>query len=227
VNESAFLFVFGALAVVAIFWFGYMAKKRRQQAFLLLARQYGLQYSPEDPFGILNRPFALFRKGDGRGVENVLWGSWQGMPLHTFDYWYFEESSNSKGGRSKTYYRFSCAVTGIGAACSHVSIEKENLLTRLADMFALKDVQFESDEFNEAFNVKSMDREFTYAFVDARMMQWLLANGRDFTFEVNGDQILAACKRLDPAAMLPLWGTLQAFLAQVPRAVFSLYPRRR
>lgn len=226
-DASVLLILIGVLVVGAIAWFGYVAKRRRQQAFMTLARQYGLQYSPEDPFGILDWPFALFGKGDGRGVENVLWGTWQDMPLHAFDYWYYEESSDSKGGRSRTYYRFSCAVTGLDAECSHVSIEKENLLTRLADALTLKDVQFESEEFNRAFNVKSKDREFAYAFVDARMMKWVLANGRGWTFEVSGDQMLAACKRLDPAAMLPLWGTLQAFLAQIPRAVFSLYPKRR
>lgn len=224
-NETALIVFIGVVGVAAIAFTSFYLKRRRQQAFILLARQYGLQYSPQDPFGLLGLPFALLKRGDGRGIENVLWGAWQEMPLHCFDYWYYEESSDSKGGRSRTYYRFNCAVTRLDADCSHVSIEKENLFTRLADMLTLKDVQFESEEFNRAFNVKSKDREFAYAFVDARMMDWLLASGREFIFEVSGDQMMAACRRRHPTGLVPLWGTLQAFLGEVPRAVFSLYPK--
>lgn len=35
----------------------------------------------------MSRPaFALLRRGDGRGTENVLSGTWQGMGVREFDY---------------------------------------------------------------------------------------------------------------------------------------------
>ncbi len=175
------MFVLLFVAVVVGAGLGaYYARRRRQDAFALFARQYGLTYSADDPFGLLGLPFALLRRGDGQGVENVLSGGWQGLPVHAFDYWYYEESSNSKGGRSKTYHRYCCVVAPIDAACSPLTIDEENVLTRLADMVALDDLQFESDEFNRVFNVKGADARFATAFIDARMMRWLLAHGRGY-----------------------------------------------
>jgi hypothetical protein len=44
-------------------------------------------------------------------------------------------------------------------------------------------------------------------------------------FEVVGDQLLCACRRLEPAEMMQLFGTAITFRQQVPAVVSSLYPR--
>jgi hypothetical protein len=227
VSGSSFWVVFLIFVAVAggIALGTYYARRRRQDAFALFARQYALEFSIEDPFGLVSLPFTLFQRGDGRGVENVLYGGWQGMSVHAFDYWYYDESTDSNGNSSKTYRRFCCAVTPIEAACSPLSIDEENLLTRLADMVALDDIGFESEEFNRAFNVQGRDRAFATAFVDARMMSWLLSHGRGYAFEVVGDQVLVACDRVPPLQLLQLLGTAKAFVEQVPTVVFSLYPK--
>jgi hypothetical protein len=220
--------LFFALVVVAIVagivW-GYYAKRKRAEAFQILATQLSLSYSPEDPFGTLGWPFALFQRGDGQGVENVLSGTWQGLDVTAFDFWYYDESTDSKGNTSRSYHRFDCAITTIEAACSHLTIDHENLLTRIAGALSLKDLQFESDEFNRAFKVNSKDERFAYAFVDARMMQWLLDHAEGHAFEVLGDRLLVAGPKIQPMEFLSLLGTLKTFRGQVPRAVFSLYPK--
>jgi hypothetical protein len=217
------LVMFAAVAVaVAIVVGGFYLKKRRREGFALAALQLGLAYAAEDAFGLLDLPFELFTRGDGRGIENVLYGTWEGLPVHVFDYWYYVESSNGKT-RSKTYERFNCALGPLDVRTPHLTIAKENILTRVADALALDDLQFESEEFNHAFNVKG-DHAFGVAFCDARMMTWLLANGRDFVLEVNDGRMLAACRRVAPTALLPLMHTLRAWRDQVPRVVYSLYP---
>jgi hypothetical protein len=158
-------------------------------------------------------------------VENVIWGKWQGTPLHAFDYWYYEETTNSKGQTSRSYSRFECVVVPVDASCPPLTIDHENLFTRLADHLAMHDIEFESDEFNKAYNVKGGDERFATAFIDARMMAWLLAHGGGFAFEVSGSHLLVACRRLDPMAMTPVLGTARDFLAQVPGVVFSMYPK--
>ena len=198
------LFVVVVAAGVAI---SYYLKQKRRQELALTARQFGLEYSPVDALGCLGLSFALFAKGDGRGVENVMWGTWQGIPLREFDYWYYEESTDSRGNRSKTYYRFSCAVTEIEAHCSSLRVERENLFTSIADHIGLHDIEFESEEFNQEFNVKGEDRKFANDFIDARMMQWLLCYG----------------KRRAPLELVPLVGTVKQFREHVPRVVFELY----
>jgi hypothetical protein len=217
--------VLGLATVGGIAYWAYLRQRKRREAFALLARQQGLSYSPEDVFGILDEPFVLLQKGDGRGAENVLSGTWQSMPLRAFDYWYYEESTDSNGNRSKSYYRFDCIIVPIEAACSPLTIDHENLLTRIADAVALHDIELESEEFNRAFNIKGPDRKFANDLLDARMMSWLLEHADGYAFEVAGDRVLCFCRKIDPMALLSLFGTMKGFLDHVPRVVYDLYPK--
>ena len=116
-------------------------------------------------------------------------------------------------------------VVPIDAACSPLTIEHENVLTRLADALSFHDIQFESEDFNRMFNVKSPDKKFANDFVDARMMQWLLQTGKGSAFEVVGDRLLCYRRKLAPMEIVTLLGMAKAFLDHVPRVVFSLYAR--
>jgi hypothetical protein len=218
------LVIVGVIAVIALgIWWAWQARKKRREAFARLASQVGLTYAAEDPFGLVGLPFTLFGRGEGRGTENVLWGTWQDLDLKCFDYWYYEESTDSEGHRSRNYYRFSCAVTTLEADCHPLTISRENIFTRLADHMGFRDIEFELEEFNRAFQVKCKDRKFANDLVDARMIQWLLQAGEDWSFEVAGPYVLCFSKRRRPEEMIPLLGTLQAFRGKVPGVVYSLY----
>jgi hypothetical protein len=219
------LLVFGgALIVALIVYLNYAAKKRRRMAFIQLGATLNMSYSESDPFGLLGYPFALFRKGDGRGIENVLHGAWQELAVVVFDYWYYEESSDSKGNRHRSYYRFDCVLAPLEAACAHVTIDRENLFTRVADFLSFRDIEFESEDFNKAFNVKSEDKKFAYDLIDARMMQWLLSLDGEGGFEVMGNRLLVIGPKIDPWAIPSLLGVARGFVDHVPRVVYSLYP---
>ena len=77
-----FLTLFVAVGVIA---YGLYAKLQRQKEMASFAASQRLDFSVQDPFGTLQEPFTLFRKGDGRGVENVLWGVWNDLELGAFD----------------------------------------------------------------------------------------------------------------------------------------------
>jgi hypothetical protein len=224
-NAFPLIFVAFVALAIAVAVFSYVAKQKRREGFALVATQLGMEYWPQDPFGLLSEPFALFQKGDGRGIENVIAGAYQSIEAKAFDYWYYDESTDSKGNRTKTYYRFDCVVIPIDAACSPLTIENENVLTRLADALSFHDIEFESEDFNRAFNVKSPDTKFANDFVDARMMQWLLQNGKGTAFEIMGDRLLSYRRKLSPMEIVTLLGLSKAFLDHVPRVVYSLYSR--
>ncbi|HEX6131244.1 MAG TPA: hypothetical protein VF044_05905 [Actinomycetota bacterium] len=226
-DGSALLFALFAVAAVGAAVWQWRARQRRLEGFKLVASRLGLRHSATDPFGILDEPFELLSRGDGRGVEHVLSGEWQGMPVRAFDYWYYDESTDSKGHTSRSYRRFSCAMTPIDAACSPVSVSPENVLTRLADVLTFRDIEFESEAFNRAWNVRSDDAAFAHALLDARMIEWLLAEGSSCAFEVVGDRVLVSSARLDPAAIPSLLATAKAFRERIPRVVFDLYPKDR
>ena len=216
------LAVVGVIGMIALSF--YLKAKRRQelQAF---AGQHGLQFSPSDPFGLVGWPFTLFRKGEGRGVENVMWGPWQGgEPVTAFDYWYYTESTDSKGHRTRSYSRFSCAMVEVPAAFPHLEVARENLFTRMADGMGLEDIEFESPEFNRRYNVKATERRFAYELLDTRMLDWLVGFDQGYAFEVVGNRVLAYRRRTNAAGLLPLIGTLRMFRDRIPRVAWGLYP---
>jgi hypothetical protein len=221
----AWIFVVFFVVAGGIAYVSYYLKKKRREGLAFAARQMGMRFALTDPFDTLSEPFDLLQKGDGRGVENVMWGAWQDLECRLFDYWYYDESTDSKGNRSRTYHRFSCVMSPVEASCSHLTLGKENLFTRIGDHLGFRDIELESEEFNRAFTVRSPDRKFAVDFCDARMMQWLLAHGEGFGFEVVGDRLLASCRKLAPTELIPLLGSMKGFRDEIPRVVFSLYPK--
>jgi hypothetical protein len=152
-----------------------------------------------------------------------LHGTWQGVEVREFDYWYYDETRDSQGRTQRSYRRFSCAVTEVAASFPQLSVARENLLTRIADSIGLDDIDFEVAEFNEAFNVKARDRRFANDFVDQRMIRWLLQQDAAFGFEASGRWLLVYGRRRRPTELVPLLGTLKGFRDQVPRVVYDLY----
>jgi hypothetical protein len=162
--------ILGIVAVVVLVGGGlflhFYLKAKRREAFGAFAMRHGLEYSAHDQFGLLGWPFSLFKRGHGRGIENVLWGNWQSQPIQAFDYWYYTETTDSEGNTSRSYSHFSCVLVEIAASFPHLEIAREGLFTRLADYVGLEDIEFESPEFNRRYNVKAQDRKFAYELLD-------------------------------------------------------------
>jgi len=213
------LFFGGVLLVALIAYLAYAMQRRRRDGFRLMATQLGLQYGRDDPLGLLGYPFTLFTRGDGRAVENVVWGAWQEVEVITFDFMYYEQN-----GKYRTDYQFDCAIVPMGADSPRLVIEHENLLTSLAGALAFHDLQFESEAFNDAYHVRCEVPKFANDVLDARMMQWLLDNGSGYRFESVGDRVLVAGPRIDPAGLTGLLGVARGFAQHVPKVVSSLYP---
>jgi hypothetical protein len=162
--------------------------------------------------------------GDGRGIENVMSGAWQELPVKEADYWYYDESTDGKGNRTRTYHRFSVVIAELQCFLPQVSVTKENLMTRLADHLGFQDINFESEQFNREFQIKSRDREFAFKLIDARMIQWFLSTDGRFGFETNGPNVLVYMKKLKaPEELIPLFGTAKEFHDRIPRIVWSEY----
>jgi hypothetical protein len=202
----------------------YLKQKRRDE-LAVFAGQQGLRYSADDVVGLIDPSFHLFQMGDGRGCENVVWGTWQGLPLAEGDYWYYTESTDGQGHRSRTYHHFSVVEVQLeqNLFLPSLSITHENLLTELADHLGFRDIDFESEDFNRMFNVRGQDREFAFKLIDARMMQWLLSTGGEFGFEIAGGKVLAYCRRLPPTGLIPIIGSAKAFHDHIPRLVWTEY----
>jgi hypothetical protein len=217
------IFVLIALAVGAGLVYGFVQKQKRREALAMFALQNKLEYSRVDPFGLADSDFHLFRLGDGRGCENVVWGDWHGLAIKAADYWYYTETSDSHGRKSRTYHRFSVVLTDLPAFLPRVSVEKESLLSQMANALSFHDLQFESEEFNRLFQIRAADREFAYKLIDARMIRWLLSTRGVFGFEVSGPGLLVWCGRVRPTELIPLVGSAALFRDHIPRLVWNEY----
>ena len=195
------LFVGGLFLVILFIYLSYASKQRRRAAFVQMAVQLHLTYSEEDPFGLLGYPFALFHKGDGRGIEHVLHGAWQEVDVVAFDYWYYDESTDSKGGTAAPTIASIAPILPMPADCPRLRIDRENLFTRLADALSFHDIQFESEEFNRDFTVTCEVPKFANDLIDGRMMQWLQDTGSGHAYEVIGNRVLVAGPKIDPAGL--------------------------
>jgi hypothetical protein len=219
------IFALFILVVVLLIWSSVVAARKKREAFLALSVKLGLRYDIKDPFDTVDLPFALFRKGDSRGVENVLSGEAAGMRVRLFDYHFTETSTDSDGHMSSSTYPFSCALAEIDADCPHLVLEQENLMTRLSRHLGFHDIELESEEFNKRYIVASDDKKFAYAILDARMMAWLMDEGGVCQYEVVGPLALCYGKRVKPVEYENLLEVLRRFHAHVPTVVASMYPR--
>jgi hypothetical protein len=111
------------------------------------------------------------------------------------------------------------------AACPQLTIGPESIFGRLADHLGFPDIEFESEEFNRRFTVKSQDPRFASAFVDQRMMRYLMGLGNGWAFGVAGDRAMVWADRLRPTEVIMLLGVAKGFSDHVPRVVSSLYAR--
>ena len=220
----AVLLVIGALVVGAVFYLRYRARQQRIRGVAALAQRLGFSFGLNDDDHIADMPFALFSRGDGHEADLVVSGTHNGMRLRMFDFMYYENNSDGRGNRSRTYHRFTCAILQIPAACPPLCLDHEDFLTKLGRHVGIHDVELEYDEFNKRFRVKCKEQKFAFTLLDGDMMQWLLDRDGFETLEVVGPWVLLAVNRLDPARWPDLGTWLDQFHAHVPPLVFSTYP---
>jgi hypothetical protein len=215
----AFAVLAGLLGVLAL-----ARMRRRPSELRTMAAQFGLFYSAAVAPDLDVMPFPLFSRGNKRRFRNELSGRWGGIELREFDLAVIETGSGDSGGGST---RYSCAVTEIAAWSPPLTISAETLADRiglhLGSSSGFSEVPLESEQFSRTFSVKGADARFATAFLDARMMAWLLAHGRGWTFEVSGRWVLCYRKLIRPRELIPLLGTLRGFADHVPRVVSELY----
>jgi hypothetical protein len=206
--------VLAAGLLIGLFVAAVLLRKRgRSDLMELEARRMGLEFAARDPFGLLDEPFALLDHGYAE-LGNVLWGPWRNLEVRLFDYVFTKSEHHEE--------RFSCALVAIPGGWPTMVIRPERL--RLGDALAPSVVEFELDEFNRAFDVRSEDRRFASAVVDQRMMEWLLGLGDGWGFEIRGRWILGSRDQVQPWELEGMLRTLGDFVDRIPRAARSLYP---
>jgi hypothetical protein len=226
-TDGVFVVVLALAALLAVGGYYYLRYRERQariQGVRALAQRLGFTFSMNDTEHVVDMPFALFSKGDGRQVELVCAGVHNNLPLRLFDYWYYDETSDGRGNHARSYHRFTCAILQIPAACPPLCLSHEDFMTRLGSHIGIHDVELEFDDFNKRFRVKCNEQKFAFTLLDGDMMQWLLDKDVFDYLEVVGPWVLLARDRLPPSAWINLGVWLDEFHAHVPELVYSTFP---
>jgi hypothetical protein len=178
-----FLIVAVFLVIIAVA--SQYRKGLRQTMWHGVADSYRFQYFPEDPHGLPERhEFALFQEGRSKRAYNCVEGDYEKLPVIVFDYEY-----KTGSGKNTHTHNLSALMCRLKICCPYLMIRPETIIDRFAAFLGFSQIQFESDEFNRAFNVKGEDKKFAYDICHPQMMEFLLQN-RDWTLEFRGGYLV-------------------------------------
>jgi hypothetical protein len=196
-------YVLLAIAVVlfigAVWYFQYKARQKKIAEFTAFARQRGWTYTERDR-SLVNRFLGdPFGQGHGRNAQHALRGEHRGRQIMAFEYSYQETHGSGKDQRTETY-RFTVVALSLPAGKPTLQVSREGFGRKLLGLVGVRDLQLESEQFNEAFHIKTDNDRFAYDILHPRMMEWMLADQRaqsaPFRFE-RGDLMTWNRGRID------------------------------
>jgi hypothetical protein len=203
-------------AVFAAYWF---RVRPRRELHREEARSLRLHSAAGDPLHFFDRGFALLAHvGGGKDIENTSWGTWRGMDVVVIDYWFASTHADSPS-ETRAY---TCAATTVPAGWPDLSIVPAGLGAALVGAVH-RDIEFEVESFNRAFEVRSSDRRFAHALIDARMIAWLQGLPPDTGFELLGGTLLCRTPRVPDRDLTWALETMAEFQGRVPPVVRSLF----
>jgi hypothetical protein len=221
----AVVIVVALLVAGGVWYFQFQLRQKRIANLMLVAQRLGFEFSVDDVDNTIGFPFDLFARGDGQGIENVMWGERNGVPTRAFDFWYFDETTDTKGHRSRSYHRFTCAAMTITADCPTLRIGHEGFFSRLGSAIGFKDVELEYDDFNREYRVHCDDKKFAFSLLDGRMMEFLLQVSSIDALEIVGPFVLIAVGKLASEDWPALVETAEQFHEHVPNVVWTTWAR--
>ena len=216
---NEFLIVFLVVAVIGgLIYASVVSERKRRLILKALARNIGLGFDPGID-RLLHRSYAhsVFQKGHSRQAKNNLFGimTLAGHSIHVRmgDYRYV-----TGHGKHRQTHRTSFALFHLPfAGTPDLLIRKENIGDKMLGGIGFDDIDFESEEFNRAFWVKSENKKYAYDVIHPGMMEFLL-RGPTPRCEIAQDVclILEGWGRWDPDTFHGAPGWFEAFLERWP-----------
>jgi len=195
----------------------------RRESFEGQAKDAGLRAASGDPRDMLASGFSMFRRAaSARELANTAWGRWREREVVVADYWYVSGTNTARDDEQ----RFMCVVDEARPEWPDLTVVPAGVASAAADAVGLGDQDLESERFNRAFEVRASDRRFASAMLDARMMEWMLAQAPGVGFEILGGRLMVFEPKMrssidDVARAL---GRYDAFLKHVPRVMLPSSP---
>jgi len=149
---GAFLFVLAGVGIIVAIWaLGKALGRKRTQALADAAVRIGFVFGGEEWPDKGRAPVletALFGRGHGHEVKNILAGSAAGFRTSLFDYTFIQGT----GRNSQRYTQTVATFSKDGAYLPYFELRPANLLSRAWDAVAHKDIRFDANpEFAQRY----------------------------------------------------------------------------
>jgi hypothetical protein len=155
--------------------------------------------------------FSPFGSGHSRAISNVITGELPWGTFYTFDYRYV-----TGAGKSRHEHRYGIVAFRVPLNFVKLNMRPEGFMDALGGVFGVKDIQLESDEFNQEFHVSSGNDRFAFDILHPNMMEYLLSIDR-LNWQLMGPYIVLICSGCWPIGRLDsLIATGERFLQLIP-----------
>ena len=204
-------------------------ERRRQQAAAMSgkARELGLNFSEAANAQITRMVRHLdsldVDTGRDRYPLNVVEGSFDGHPVAVFDYHYATSGEWWWPPSWKIHNYLSIVLVDLEREFPELTIGPEGggLFKKIAEAFGGGDIDFESHEFSERFDVRSKDKKFAYDFCNARMIDYLL-DKRGISMEVDKSSLAIGYENMhDVNRIKPRLASLVEIRSRMPDYLFE------
>lgn len=189
---TVLLVIVGLIVVGLVLYLQHQAHKKKVAAFTAFSARHGWRYVERDR-SLRNRFLGTpFGEGHGRDAKHILRGEYRGRQVLVFEYSYRETHGSGDNRRTETYHH-TIASVHLPKPQPMLELGREGLGRKLLGFVGIRDLQLESERFNETFHIRTDNEKFAYDVLHPRMMEWMLADQRvlanGFRFE-RGDLLV-------------------------------------
>lgn len=185
------------------------------------AELLGLKRETEDPFGILGYPIALFARGSDPAIDELVWGTWNGLDVRVFA---VSLVAPTLPGHPPRRTSFACALTRLEADLPAVVIEPSTFVTRIERAPTAPAVEVDDPRFVAAFHVWSGDPAFARALLVQDLRDWLGTLDSRWGVEVHGRIAMVYGPRPDRPDVVSILEALRDFVDEAPKDVLAAHP---
>ncbi len=208
----------------------WLAEKRKREALVAFAAQYGWRLRLERSRARPRFPSDLFDKGHSRWtryhMDKTLGGVVAGSPgdagsdVDAFEYHYAITTGSGKNRRTHHYY-FTCVIATSPVPLGEVFIRDEHLGDKLVQGLGFDDIDLEDPEFSTQFVVKASDRKDAYDLLGPSLMTHMLS-WSGLSVQTHGTMMLVTMNgRLDPHDVMNLERFVRGFFGCLPRVLVN------
>lgn len=216
------LFIALALVVGGVFaYVSWLQAKKRRELFAQFARSQGWSWVARDESWTGRFDGDPFDDGDNKEAANVLQGQFRGRPMVAFDYSYETHSTDSKGNRQTTTHRYAFCSLALPSPVPQVELVPESVFGRLGTALGMQDIEFESEDFNRRYRVRSDNPKFAYDVLPTRTMEALLGRTALHLRLRGVDAVCWEDGRHSPTELLARLDALDAVIDGIPGFVWN------